>query len=42
MTNTTVIEELKDFQVCDRDLPESICQEYLRADSLAVDTETMG
>ncbi|AOX01030.1 MULTISPECIES: ribonuclease H-like domain-containing protein [Moorena] len=42
MTNTTVIEELKDFQVCDRDLPESICQQYLTADSLAVDTETMG
>jgi len=34
--------ELKDFQVCDRDLPDALCQEYLAADAIAVDTETMG
>ena len=34
--------ELEDFQVCDRDLPEVLCREYLAADALAVDTETMG
>ena len=34
--------ELKDFQVCDRDLPDALCQEYLAAEALAVDTETMG
>lgn len=30
--------ELKDFQVCDRDLPDALCQEYLAAEALAVDT----
>ncbi len=34
--------ELKDFQVCERDLPDALCQEYLAADAIAVDTETMG
>ncbi|NJN85358.1 MAG: ribonuclease D [Leptolyngbyaceae cyanobacterium SL_7_1] len=34
--------ELTDFQVCDRDLPDSILSEYLTADAIAVDTETMG
>lgn len=34
--------ELKDFQVCDRDLPDALCQEYLAAEVIAVDTETMG
>jgi len=34
--------ELKDFQVCDRDLPDALCQEYLAAEAIAVDTETMG
>ncbi len=34
--------ELEDFQVCDRDLPEGLCREYLAAEALAVDTETMG
>jgi len=34
--------ELKDFQVCDHDLPESLSQEYLQAEAIAVDTETMG
>lgn len=33
---------MEDFQVCDRDLPEALCQEYLTADRIAVDTETMG
>lgn len=31
-----------EFQVCDRDLPDSILTEYLQAEALAVDTETMG
>ena len=30
------------FQVCDRDLDASTLSEYLKADTLAVDTETMG
>ena len=34
--------ELEDFQVCDRDLPEALCREYLAAEAIAVDTETMG
>ncbi len=34
--------ELKDFQVCERDLPDALYQEYLAADAIAVDTETMG
>jgi ribonuclease D len=33
---------MNDFQVCDADLPEELCQEYLNATELAVDTETMG
>ncbi|GAB4366235.1 MAG: ribonuclease D [Elainellaceae cyanobacterium] len=33
---------LQDFQVYDRDLPEEALQEYLTADAIAVDTETMG
>lgn len=34
--------ELQDFQICDRDLSEALCQEYLSAEAIAVDTETMG
>lgn len=30
------------FQVYDRDLPETILEQYLQADMIAVDTETMG
>ncbi|HEY9649406.1 MAG TPA: ribonuclease H-like domain-containing protein [Coleofasciculaceae cyanobacterium] len=33
---------MKEFQVCDRDLSDSLCQEYLAAEAIAVDTETMG
>lgn len=33
---------LHDFQVCDRDLDPVTLTEYLQADALAVDTETMG
>lgn len=33
---------MNDFQVCDRDLTESILSDYLEAGSIAVDTETMG
>jgi ribonuclease D len=33
---------MKDFQVCDGDLSEVVCQEYLKAEEIAVDTETMG
>ena len=34
--------KLVDFQVCDRDLPEALCKEYLASEAIAVDTETMG
>ncbi len=34
--------ELADFQVCDRDLDRDILSEYLSAEAIAVDTETMG
>ncbi|NEP63771.1 MAG: ribonuclease D [Symploca sp. SIO2G7] len=34
--------ELKDFHVCDRDLPEKLYQQYLGESAIAVDTETMG
>jgi ribonuclease D len=34
--------ELEDFQVCDGDLSDALCQQYLAAEALAVDTETMG
>lgn len=30
------------FQVCDRDLPDSLLKTYLTAEAIAVDTETMG
>lgn len=33
---------LEDFQVCDRDIPDAVLQDYLQAESIAVDTETMG
>ncbi|MDE5069470.1 MAG: ribonuclease H-like domain-containing protein [Trichodesmium sp. St4_bin8_1] len=33
---------MSDFQVCDRDLTKAILSNYLQADSMAVDTETMG
>lgn len=33
---------LADFQICDRDLSEAQLAEYLQADAIAVDTETMG
>ncbi|MBE9128420.1 MULTISPECIES: ribonuclease D [unclassified Coleofasciculus] len=42
MTNPSVEKKLADFQVCDRDLTEALCQDYLTADAIAVDTETMG
>ena len=34
--------ELADFQICDRDLSDTILSEYLNAEAIAVDTETMG
>ncbi len=34
--------ELQEFQVCDRDIPDALCREYLAAEVIAVDTETMG
>lgn len=34
--------EFADFQICDRDLPETVLSGYLQAEALAVDTETMG
>lgn len=33
---------MSDFKVCDRDLTETMLSDYLQADSIAVDTETMG
>ncbi|NJR65113.1 MAG: ribonuclease D [Leptolyngbyaceae cyanobacterium CRU_2_3] len=36
------VKDWKDFQVCDRDLPAAVLQEYLQAEAIAVDTETMG
>lgn len=30
------------FQVCERDLTDDLCREYLEAEAIAVDTETMG
>ncbi|MBO3460005.1 ribonuclease H-like domain-containing protein [Aetokthonos hydrillicola Thurmond2011] len=33
---------MEDFQICDRDLNESQLSEYLQAEAIAVDTETMG
>ncbi len=34
--------ELPDFQVCDRDLQGDILAQYLNAEAIAIDTETMG
>jgi ribonuclease D len=34
--------EFADFQVCDRDLPDTVVSQYLTSEALAVDTETMG
>jgi ribonuclease D len=34
--------KLQNFQVCDRDLDEATLSEYLQAEAIAVDTETMG
>ena len=34
--------EFADFQICDRDLSDTILSEYLNAEAIAVDTETMG
>jgi len=34
--------DFEDFQVYDRDLPEAALQQYLPAEAIAVDTETMG
>lgn len=33
---------MEDFQVCDGDLSEALLEVYLRANAIAVDTETMG
>ena len=33
---------MEDFQVCDRDLSPAILEEYLQAEAIAADTETMG
>jgi ribonuclease D len=34
--------ELEDFKVCDRDITADILAQYLTAEAIAVDTETMG
>jgi ribonuclease D len=33
---------MEDFQICDRDLDEELTTKYLAAESIGVDTETMG
>jgi ribonuclease D len=33
---------MEDFQICDRDLDDALRDRYLQAESIAVDTETMG
>ena len=33
---------MEDFQICDRDLDDTLTQKYLQSESIAVDTETMG
>lgn len=33
---------MEDFQVCDQDLPAALLADYLQAEAIAVDTETMG
>lgn len=33
---------MEDFQICDRDLDGALTAKYLQAESIAVDTETMG
>ena len=33
---------MDNFEVCDRDIPDSLLKRYLEADAIAVDTETMG
>jgi ribonuclease D len=35
-------EIFEDFQICDRDLDDSLMARYLQAEAIAVDTETMG
>lgn len=42
MTNPVTEKELTDFQVCDRDLSDTLYQQYQTAAAIAVDTETMG
>ncbi len=42
MTNSLMNMELQEFQVCERDIPDALCREYLAAEVIAVDTETMG
>jgi len=34
--------EFEQFQACDRDLPDALLSQYLQAEAIAVDTETMG
>ncbi|MEM9979978.1 MAG: ribonuclease D, partial [Cyanobacteria bacterium P01_D01_bin.2] len=33
---------MENFEVCDRDIPDSLLERYLESDAIAVDTETMG
>ena len=39
---TWVIQMEFEFQVCDRDLSDAVLSQYLSAEAIAVDTETMG
>jgi len=36
------VETFEDFQICDRDLSDADLNQYLQAERIAVDTETMG
>jgi ribonuclease D len=40
MTNPSIV--LDNFQICDRDLGPSLLDQYLTAEAIAIDTETMG
>ena len=33
---------MDNFEVCDRDIPQSLLERYLASDAIAIDTETMG
>jgi ribonuclease D len=42
MVSSPQLLTMEDFQICDRDLDAALTEKYLQAESIAVDTETMG